>query len=77
MQPARNLASIRAALASSGRLVIVDFEKEPGRSSDFVMHHVRAPKATVRAEIEQAGFTFEREEKLLAENFFLVFRKPR
>jgi len=76
-RPERNLDSIRAALAASGRLVIVDFEKEAGRSSEFVMHHVRAPKATVRAEIERAGFAFEREERLLAENFLLVFRKPR
>jgi predicted methyltransferase len=41
------------------------------------MHHVRAPKATVRAEIEAAGFAFEREEKILAENYFLVFRTRR
>jgi predicted methyltransferase len=73
VQPARNLESIRATLKPGGRLVIVDFEKEPGRSSDFVLHHVRASKATVRAEVEAAGFALEREEKILAENYFLVF----
>jgi predicted methyltransferase len=75
-QPARSLASIRAALKPGGRLVVVDFEKEPGKSSDFVLGHVRADKATVRGEIEAAGFTLEREVPLLRENFFLVFRRP-
>jgi len=74
--PERNLASIRETLVPGGRLVLVDFEKEPGQASDFVMHHVRAPKATVLAEVRAAGFELEREEKLLKENYFLVFRAP-
>jgi len=74
--PEQNLASIRATLKPGGRLVLVDFEKESGKASDFVMHHVRAPKATVIAEFRSAGFTLEREEKVLAENYFLVFKAP-
>ncbi len=73
--PELNLASIRETLTDGGRFVIVDFEKEPGQASDFVMKHVRAPKAAVRAEIEAAGFELEREEKILKENYLLVFRK--
>jgi len=54
------------------------FERpEPGKASAFVLHHVRAPKATVRAGIEAAGFAFEREESFLRENHFLSFRRTR
>jgi ubiquinone/menaquinone biosynthesis C-methylase UbiE len=73
--PQRNLASIRRTLKPRGRLVVVDFEKEPGKASEFVMGHVRAGKATVLAEIAAAGFELEREERFLEENYFLVFRR--
>ncbi len=75
--PDATLASIRAALVPGGRLIVVDFDRVVGKSSDFVLKHVRADKATFRAEIEAAGFVFEREVPLpLKENWFGVFRRP-
>lgn len=75
-EPEAMLASIRAALVPGGRLVVIDFHRIPGRSSDWVLGHVRAGEATVRAEIEAAGFVQVRREAFLAENWFLEFRRP-
>jgi predicted methyltransferase len=73
--PSRTLPSLHAALKTGGRLVVVDFEKIPGKSRPWVLGHVRAGKAVVRQEIEAAGFEWTAERKLLAENYFLTFRK--
>ncbi len=74
--PSSTLASIRSALRSGGRLVVIDFERIPGESSDWVLGHVRADKETVRREIEAAGFELVEEKELegLSENYFLIFR---
>jgi hypothetical protein len=55
---------------------VIDFQREPGMSSPWVMHHVRAGRGQVIAEVELAGFRFTREEPILRGNFFLRFRKP-
>lgn len=72
------LASIRQALVPGGELVIVDFERIPGVSRDWLLEHVRADKETVRDEIEAAGFEFLEEVDVPAfrENYLLRFRKP-
>lgn len=74
-QPAAMLASIHRALRPGGRLVVIDFEREPGRSSAWVLGHVRADKAQVKREIEAAGFRLVADEPLLKENFFLLFER--
>jgi predicted methyltransferase len=73
--PQSSLASILSAMRPGGTLVVVDFERIPGVSRPWLLDHVRADKATFRAEIEQAGFTFEREVELegLEENYVLRF----
>lgn len=73
--PEKNLASIRASLAEGGRLVVVDFDKIEGKSSDFVLHHVRAGKSAVLEEMKAAGFELDHEVALMKENYFLVFRR--
>lgn len=55
------LESIHSALRPGGRLVVVDFERIDGESSDFILEHVRAGKEVVTAEIEAGGFEFARE----------------
>jgi ubiquinone/menaquinone biosynthesis C-methylase UbiE len=75
--PGAMLASIRGALRPGGTLVVVDFERVPGRSPDWVLKHVRAGKDEFRAEIEAAGFRFEGEVKLMRENYFLRFTRDR
>ncbi|QDT14822.1 class I SAM-dependent methyltransferase [Alienimonas californiensis] len=76
--PDRTLDSIRAALKPGGRLAVMDFERIPGVSSEWTLGHVRAGKATVRAEIEAAGLEFVAEPKVegLSENYLIIFRKP-
>ncbi len=74
--PQLSLASIRRALKPGGTLVIIDFDRIPGKSSKFIMGHVRAGKKEFRREIESAGFTFldELEVDGLKENYFLRFK---
>jgi len=76
--PAASLASILTALRPGGKLVVIDFERIPGVTSDWIMNHVRAGKEVFSQEIVDAGFTLETEKDLegLEENYFLIFRKP-
>lgn len=73
--PQTMLASIRQSMKPGAQLIVIDFLKEPGLSSDWVMNHVRANKTTVIKEIEAAGFQLAREETFLRTNYFLVFSK--
>lgn len=72
------LASILAALVPGGEFVVVDFDRIPGVSRDWLLEHVRADKATVRGEIEAAGFEFIEEVEVpeFEENYLLRFRRP-
>jgi len=72
-QPQAMLASIRRALRPAGALIVVDFERVPGVSPDWILKHVRAGKHEFRSEIEAAGFRFVGEVKLMRENYFLRF----
>jgi len=58
-------------------LLILDFEKIPGKSRKWLIDHVRADKETVKAEILEAGFTFKDEVKIegFKENYVLRFVK--
>ena len=76
--PEPMLASLRDALRPGGTLVVIDFEKIPGRTREFIMGHVRAGKQQFIDEIEGAGFVLEEEIQVegLEENYVLRFRKP-
>jgi ubiquinone/menaquinone biosynthesis C-methylase UbiE len=73
--PQAMLASIRAALKPGGRLALIDYERIAGRSSRWVMNHVRAGREEVVAEVEAAGFRRLRSHALLSQNFFLEFER--
>ena len=73
--PQAMLASIRRALRPGGTLIIVDFERIPGVSPDWILKHVRAGKDDFRREIESAGFRYVEEAKLMRENYFLRFTR--
>jgi ubiquinone/menaquinone biosynthesis C-methylase UbiE len=75
--PEKSLASIHQALKPEGRLVVIDFDRVEGQSSEFVLKHVRAGQDVFRREIEAAGFRFEpvRKAPTFKENFFLRFEK--
>lgn len=75
--PRSTLASIHAALRDGGSLVVIDFERIPGKSREFILGHVRADKEGFRAEIQAAGFDFIDEVMIegFEENYLLRFRK--
>jgi predicted methyltransferase len=75
--PEHVLASIRRALRPGGRLVVIDFDRREGISTDFMLKHIRADKARFLAEIRAAGFepVAVPASPRLAENFFAAFRK--
>lgn len=76
--PEKTVASIYKALRPGGRLVVVDFVREEGVSSEWTLGHVRAGKDVFTQEILSTGFELADEPKLkgLNENYLLVFRKP-
>jgi len=76
--PRSTLASLYSAIRPGGSLVVLDFERIPGESQEWVLGHVRAGKQVFREEIESAGFRFEREVVVegLKENYVLRFRRP-
>jgi predicted methyltransferase len=71
--PQSMLASIHRALRPGGTLIIIDYRKQPGTSSSWVMSHVRSGKLSVIEEIEQAGFKLDSESDMLKQNYFLRF----
>ncbi len=75
--PSSTLRSIHRALKPGGELVIIDFERIPGKSRAWVVDHVRAGQEVVTEEISAAGFQFM--ERLatpyLEENYIIRFRK--
>jgi len=73
--PRAMLRSIRQALKPGGRMAIIDFRKEPGVSSGWVISHVRADKQTVIKEVEAGGFRLTQEPGFLRDNYFLIFSK--
>jgi predicted methyltransferase len=77
-QPAPTLASLRTSLRPGGTLVVVDFERIPGKTPQWLLEHVRAGKDDVIREIEAAGFALEREVPVagLSDNYVLRFRRP-
>ena len=73
--PVSMLSSMHASLKPGGILIIIDFRRNPGHSSRWVMGHVRAGKDTVIEEITDAGFRLVDDLPLLRTNYYLVFRK--
>lgn len=71
------LQSIHSALVEGGTLVVIDFERIPGKSRQWVIDHVRGDKTRFREEIEAGGFEFLEEVKIpeFNENYLLKFRK--
>jgi predicted methyltransferase len=74
--PSASLATLHKALKPGGTLVLIDFNRIPGVTSDFIMGHVRAGQEVFEAEVIAAGFEKVDEVKdLLKENYFVKFRR--
>ena len=74
--PLKTMASIHRALKPGGRVILVDFQRIPGKSTDWVVDHVRAGEDVFVSEVIQAGFRKTREpEGLLKENYLIECTK--
>jgi predicted methyltransferase len=69
------MQSVKDALRPGGQLILIDFERIEGKSSDWILNHVRAGKDVFVKEVAAAGFKMTGEEKLLKENYFVRFEK--
>jgi ubiquinone/menaquinone biosynthesis C-methylase UbiE len=72
------LQSIHSALKPGGRLVVVDYDRVEGESSEFVLEHIRASKQEFTSEIEARGFRFvaDRTPVGMVESFVRRFERP-
>jgi predicted methyltransferase len=74
--PQKTMQSIYRALKPKGQIVLIDYVRIEGKSSDFVMGHVRAGQEVFTKEIEDAGFKQIEEKKIMfKESYFLRFEK--
>lgn len=74
--PLKTLTSVHRALKPGGRLILIDFRRTAGKSTEWVMNHVRAGENVFVSEVIQAGFQKTRRiEDLLEENYFVEFVK--
>lgn len=74
--PQASLATLHRALKPGGTLVLIDFKRIPGVSSDFILGHVRAGQEVFEAEVRAAGFEkIEEVSGLLKENYFVKFQR--
>lgn len=76
--PLSSMRSLHAALRPAGEVYVIDFEREEGVSSQWVLEHVRCGRQTVIEEISRAGLEpvdWRPTAAKLRENYFLRFRK--
>ncbi len=74
--PLKTMSSLHAALKPGGRVIVIDFQRIEGKSTDWTMNHVRAGQEVFEAEILSCGFEKVREVKdLLEENYLIEFRR--
>ena len=73
--PESMVSSIHRSLKSNGRLVVIDFRRDPRTSSRWVLGHVRAGKDVVIDEVTRAGFRLIDDKPMLRTNYYLVFSR--
>lgn len=74
--PERTMLSLYRALKPGGTLVLIDFHRIPGKSSEWILKHVRAGQEVFEKEILSCGFKKTNEIKdILKENYFVIFTK--
>lgn len=75
--PHKTMTSLYEAMKPGGRVLLIDFRRVEGVSSEWTIGHVRAGQEVFEAEIAQTGFKKVKEHTdLLKENYFVVFEKP-
>jgi ubiquinone/menaquinone biosynthesis C-methylase UbiE/intracellular sulfur oxidation DsrE/DsrF family protein len=72
--PIKTMTSLRKAMKPGGRVIVVDFKRIEGESTEWTINHVRAGQEVFEKEIIEAGFRKVDEVKdLLKENYMVVF----
>lgn len=74
--PHATMTSLHKALKTGGEVVLIDFKRIEGESSDWILSHVRAGQDTFEKEIVAAGFEKIAETSgVLKDNYLVRFRK--
>lgn len=74
--PNKTMRSLHRALRPGGQIILIDFHRIEGKSSDWVLNHVRAGQELVSREIVDSGFRqIEERKDLLKESYFVRFGK--
>lgn len=72
--PIKTMTSLHKAMKPGGRIIVVDFKRIEGESTEWTINHVRAGQEVFEKEIIEAGFRKVDEVKdLLKENYMVVF----
>ncbi len=72
--PNRTMASLRKAMKPGGRVIVVDFKRIEGESTEWTLSHVRAGQEVFEREITEAGFRKVTEvREILKENYMVIF----
>lgn len=69
-------ASMLRALRPGGTLLLIDFQRIPGKTSPGTLAHVRAGEEVFTRELLAAGFERIGKIPMLRENYVVRFRKP-
>lgn len=76
--PEKSMKSLFNAMKPGGKVVLVEFHRIEGKSSEFSLNHVRAGQEVFEAEIARVGFKKVKEvPDLLKENYMVIFEKPK
>jgi ubiquinone/menaquinone biosynthesis C-methylase UbiE len=75
--PRSSMESLRRALKPGGKLVLIDFERIPGVTREWLLNHVRAGRPEVIAELTSFGFRLVDTPSIegLSENYCLVLER--
>jgi len=74
--PEKTMRSLHRALKPGGQIVLIDFHRIPGKSTDWILGHVRAGQDVFVREIESCGFKQVEDKKgLLKESYFVRFER--
>ncbi len=73
--PHKTLSSIHQALRPEGQIYLIEFSRIEGKSSEWMLNHVRAGEAVFTGEILEAGFEKVERFDFLSDNYILRFRK--
>ena len=74
--PHKTMRSIHAALKPGGQLILIDFHRIEGKSTEFTLGHVRAGQEVFCREVIDSGFQqIDEKPDLLKESYFVRFVK--